>query len=65
MSGHLKRYYGHRHSHFITCSCYRRQALFAPHSRKDLFLVILEPVRKRYEGFVFGYVVMPGTFTCC
>jgi REP element-mobilizing transposase RayT len=28
-------------------------------SAKDLFLVILEQVRKRYQGSIFGYVVMP------
>ncbi len=59
MQAHLKRHYGYGHSHFITCSCYRRQPLFTPHERKDLFLVILEQVRKRYQGSIFGYVVMP------
>jgi len=46
MSGHLKCFYGHQHSHFIACSCYRPQPLFTPHARKDLFLAILEQVRE-------------------
>jgi len=44
--------------HFITCSCYRRQLLLGAAPRRDLFLVVLEQVRWRYQ-FVVGYVVMP------
>jgi putative transposase len=59
MSASLKRYYGQQHLHCITCSCYRRLPLLAPSRRKDLFVTILEQVRRRYEFAVLGYVVMP------
>jgi putative transposase len=55
----LKRYYGTRHLHFITCSCYHRQAWLASPARRDLFLRVLEQVRQRYLFVVVGYVVMP------
>ena len=55
----LKRYYGHNYLHFITCSCYHRQAWLASPRRRDLFLQILEQVRQRYAFVVVGYVVMP------
>ena len=55
----LKRYYGAGDLHFITCSCYRRQALLGTAQRRDLFLTVLEQVRKCYEFVVVGYVVMP------
>jgi putative transposase len=55
----LRRYYGGQHLHFITASCYRRQALLATKARRDLFLRILEEVRRRYRFVVVGYVVMP------
>jgi putative transposase len=55
----LKRYYGTRHLHFITCSCYHRQAWLASAARRDLFLRVLEQVRQRYLFVVVGYVVMP------
>ena len=55
----LKRYYGAGDLHFITCSCYRRQPLLGTARRRDLFLTVLEQVRRRYEFVVVGYVVMP------
>jgi putative transposase len=55
----LKRYYGSGDLHFITFSCYRRQALLGSARRRDLFLKILEQVRRRYQFVVVGYVVMP------
>ncbi len=48
--------------HFITCCCYRRRALLAMASRRDLFLQMLEEVRRRYGFVVVGYVVMPEHF---
>jgi len=53
------RYYGAGDLHFITCSCYRRQQLFGTSRRRDLFLEVLEQVRRRYVFVVVGYVVMP------
>ena len=55
----LKRYYGARDLHFITCSCYRRQPLLGTATRRDLFLDILEETRLRYGFVVVGFVVMP------
>jgi putative transposase len=58
----LKRFYGSGDLHFITSSCYRRQPLLGTASRRDLFVKVLEQVRKRYEFVVVGYVVMPEHF---
>ena len=55
----LKRYYGAGDLHFITCSCYGRQPLLGTPCRRDLFLTVLEQVRRRYQFVVVGYVVMP------
>ena len=45
--------------HFLTFSCYRRRPLFRNEVYCDLFLKILERVRRRYRLVVLGYVVMP------
>jgi REP element-mobilizing transposase RayT len=58
----LKRFYGSGDLHFISCSCYRRQALLASERRRDLFLVVLEQVRQRYGFVALGYVTMPEHF---
>jgi putative transposase len=58
----LKRRYGAGDLHFITCSCYRRQPVLGTASRRDLFLTVLERVRRRYRLVVIGYVVMPEHF---
>jgi REP-associated tyrosine transposase len=58
----LSRYYGNHDLHFITCSCYRRQPLLGTARRRDLFLKVLEQVRKKYRFVVLGYVVMPEHF---
>jgi putative transposase len=55
----LKRYYGAGHLHFITCSCYGRKPFLGSARRRDLFVTILEQVRKRYAFVIVGYVVMP------
>jgi putative transposase len=54
-----KRFYGAGDLHFITCSCYRRQPLLGTPRRRDLFLTVLEQVRRRHQFVVVGYVVMP------
>jgi putative transposase len=54
-----KRYYGTGDLHFITCSCHRRQPLLGTPQRRNLFLTVLEQVRRRYQFVVVGYVVMP------
>jgi putative transposase len=53
------RYYGAGDLHFITCSCYQRQPFLGTPRRRDLFLTVLEQVRRRYQFVVVGYVVMP------
>jgi putative transposase len=59
MTEGLHRFYGGRDLHFLTFSCYQRQPFFNNPSRCDLFLQILERVRRRYRLVVLGYVVMP------
>jgi hypothetical protein len=54
MPWNLKRYYGSRDLHFITCSCYRRQPLLGTARRCDLFPTVLEQVRRRYQFVVVG-----------
>jgi putative transposase len=55
----LKRYYGQRHLHFITCSCYRRLPLLRSARAKNTFTRILAEVRESYRFSLVGYVVMP------
>jgi putative transposase len=59
MPKNLHRFYGGNDLHFLTFSCYRRQPFFNSGTRADLFLQILERVRRRYRLVVLGYVVMP------
>jgi putative transposase len=55
----LHRCYGAGYLHFITTSCYQRRALLGSARNRDLFLRVLEQVRRRYRFVVVGYVVMP------
>lgn len=55
----LKRYYGQRHLHFITCSCYRRLPLLRSARAKNVFAKVLARIRERYGFALVGYVVMP------
>jgi putative transposase len=55
----LHRHYGAGYLHYITTSCYHRRAWFASESNRDLFVEVLEQVRRRYHFVVVGYVVMP------
>ncbi|MFZ0816357.1 MAG: transposase, partial [Candidatus Sulfotelmatobacter sp.] len=59
MTEGLHRFYGGTDLHFLTFSCYRRQPLFNKPRCCDLFLQILERVRRRYRLVVVRYVVMP------
>jgi putative transposase len=56
----LHRDYGAGYLHYITTSCYRRRAWFTSEANRDLFVEVLEQVRRRYHFVVVGYVVMPG-----
>jgi REP-associated tyrosine transposase len=55
----LKRYQQARHLHFITFSCYRREALLTSSRAKHVFERALEQMRRQYRFFVTGYVLMP------
>jgi len=55
----LHRCYGAGYLHFVTTSCYRRSALLGTPQNRDLFLEVVEQVRRRYRFVVVGYVVMP------
>ena len=59
MPNRLHRYYGAGYSHFITTSCYQRLPLLGDARNRDLFVQVLEHVRRRYGFVVAGYVVMP------
>jgi putative transposase len=59
MTEGLHRFYGGNDLHFLTFSCYRRRPLFRNEAHCDLFLKILDRVRRRYRFVVLGYVVMP------
>jgi REP element-mobilizing transposase RayT len=58
----LRRIYGGGDFHFITCSCYRRLALLKSARRRNIFLEILEQVRKKFRFIVAGYGVMSERF---
>lgn len=59
MPARLHRYFGAGYLHFIATSCYRRRAPLGQSKNRDLFLQLLEQVRRRYHFVVVGYVVMP------
>lgn len=59
MPKRLHRLHGSGYLHFITSSCYRRRPLLGTVRRRNLFLKILEEVRRSYRFAVIGYVVMP------
>ena len=58
----LERHYGGGDLHFLTCSCYHRRPLLRTVARRDLFVRVLEEVRRRFRLVVIGYVVMPEHF---
>ena len=59
MPKNLKRRYGQKDLHFITCSCYRRLPLLRSVRARNVFLKILAKVREQYGFAGVGYVVMP------
>jgi putative transposase len=58
----LVRFYGQRHLHFITCSCYQRRPLLDTPQKRRLFLKTLNEVRNVYRFALIGHVVMPEHF---
>lgn len=59
MPAGLVRYQKARSLHFLTFSCYRRQAKLGMASSRSVFETSLEQTRGRYGLCVYGYVVMP------
>jgi putative transposase len=59
MPSGLERRYGLRQLHFITFSCRRRKPFLASPAARDVFLAILDQVRKELHFVLAGYVVMP------
>lgn len=59
MKGQRIRYQQTGEFHFLTFSCYHRQAYFSTVGAKERFEDALERVRRRYLFVVSGYVVMP------
>ncbi len=59
MPSGLRRFHHSKQTHFITFSCYRRQARLRDPARCHLFLEKLEQTRLRFALRVYGYVVMP------
>ena len=59
MPGGLRRYHQTGKGHFLTWSCHRRRAVLGTARRRNVFLSVLEQVRRRYRFVVLGYVVMP------
>jgi putative transposase len=55
----LRRFQQTRRSHFITFSCHRRQPNFCSPDIYDLFVQVLEDMRRMFSRCVYGYVVMP------
>ncbi len=58
MTAGLGRRYGHGHHHFVTVSCYRRQAHLALPESRLIVEQCLERVRQNYGFTVDAYVVM-------
>jgi REP element-mobilizing transposase RayT len=59
MTDGLKRYYGQKHLHLVTFSCYHRLPLLGSAHSRNLFVETLGKIRDRYGFGLVGYVVMP------
>ena len=59
MPAGLKRRFGQRDLHFITCSCYRRLPLLRSAASRNVLGKILGEVRERYRFALVGYAIMP------
>ena len=59
MPQNLRRFYGGNDFHFLTFSCHKRQPFLINEAYADLFLQILDRVRRRYRLVILAYVVMP------
>ena len=59
MPQNLQRHQQTREGHFITFSCYRRLPWLRRARARNVFLRVLEKVRRRFDFVVMGFVVMP------
>ena len=55
----LKRFQQSAQSHFITFTCYHRRRGFDAPAVYELFVQVLEQMRRRFALCVYGYVAMP------
>jgi len=55
----LIRYQQSRELHYITFTCYHRSPYLSSPAARDLFETTFERVRRWYEFYINGYVVMP------
>jgi REP-associated tyrosine transposase len=55
----LKRFHESGQTHFITFTCFHRFPLLDSSRARRTFEVELERVRRKYQLYVYGYVVMP------
>jgi putative transposase len=55
----LKRFQQSRQTHFVTFSCYHRRPLLATPAARRIFEQALGRVRRSFDLYVYGYVVMP------
>jgi putative transposase len=62
MTCRLRRIYGRRHLHFITCSCFDRQPYLDNLKSREVFIQLLSEVREKYRFALAGYVLMPEHF---
>lgn len=55
----LKRYYGNNDLHFVTFSRHRRLPLLGSARARACFVRILDPLRRKKDFLLLGFVVMP------
>ncbi len=59
MPSNLHRFQHSGQSHFVTFGCYHRRQLLARPESRYIFECALERVRRRFDLYIYGYVVMP------
>lgn len=59
MTRNLERFQEAGDLHFITFSCYHRRKFLNHAAARDLFLRVLEEIRRQFALVIIGYVVMP------
>ncbi|MGH9747606.1 MAG: transposase [Candidatus Acidiferrales bacterium] len=59
MPKNLKRRYGTGNLHFITLSCYRHLPFLMTARARNVFLIVLNDLGRRYQFAIVGCVVVP------